>query len=74
MFSFTGLNRACFSSAVERTTRLTEVDTKADQCKALVDKGHIYLTGNGRISMAGLNEKNVRYVAESIDKVVRGKL
>ncbi|KAF2663934.1 aminotransferase class I and II [Microthyrium microscopicum] len=33
--------------------------------------GHIYMTKNGRISMAGLNTKNVEYVATQIDKVVR---
>ena len=46
----------------------------ADQCKQLIDKAHIYLTSNGRISMAGLNTKTVEYVAQSIDKVVRGQL
>jgi aspartate aminotransferase len=71
MFSFTGLN--------------------PDQCKAMVDNAHIYMTGNGaypeyvtpeavltqhtgRISMAGINTNNVEYVAQSIDKAVRGKL
>ncbi|KAI0173282.1 pyridoxal phosphate-dependent transferase [Hypoxylon sp. FL1284] len=33
---------------------------------------HIYMTKNGRISMAGLNTKNVEYVANAIDKIVRG--
>ncbi|KAK4198352.1 putative aspartate aminotransferase [Triangularia verruculosa] len=32
---------------------------------------HIYMTKNGRISMAGLNTKNVEYVAKAIDSVVR---
>ncbi|KAK4121619.1 PLP-dependent transferase [Parathielavia appendiculata] len=32
---------------------------------------HIYMTKNGRISMAGLNSKNVDYVASAVDKVVR---
>ncbi|KAI1373264.1 pyridoxal phosphate-dependent transferase [Hypoxylon crocopeplum] len=32
---------------------------------------HIYMTKNGRISMAGLNTKNVEYVAKAIDKIVR---
>ncbi|KAI9821097.1 MAG: Aspartate aminotransferase, cytoplasmic [Pycnora praestabilis] len=31
----------------------------------------IYMTKNGRISMAGLNTGNVKYVAEAVDKVVR---
>jgi aspartate aminotransferase len=40
----------------------------------LIDKAHIYLTTNGRISMAGLNTKNIRYFAENLDKAVRGQL
>ena len=44
------------------------------QSKALLEKAHVYLTENGRISMAGLNSKNIRYFAESMDKVVRGQL
>ncbi|KAM0754790.1 aspartate aminotransferase [Meredithblackwellia eburnea MCA 4105] len=44
------------------------------QCKALVEKGHVYLTANGRISMAGLNTNNIQYFAESLDKAVRGTL
>ena len=32
---------------------------------------HIYMTKNGRISMAGLNSRNVDYVATAFDKVVR---
>ncbi|EIW85039.1 aspartate aminotransferase [Coniophora puteana RWD-64-598 SS2] len=45
-----------------------------DQSKSMTEKAHIYLTTNGRISMAGLNTHNIRYVAESLDKVVRGEL
>jgi aspartate aminotransferase len=45
----------------------------AEQSKRMIEKTHIYLTSNGRISMAGLNSKNIRYVAESMDAVVRGK-
>ncbi|KAH1292929.1 hypothetical protein KXV78_009085 [Aspergillus fumigatus] len=32
---------------------------------------HIYMMKSGRISMAGLNSKNVRYVARAIDDIVR---
>jgi len=46
----------------------------AEQSQALIDKAHIYLTTNGRISMAGLNTKNIRYFAENLDKAVRGQL
>lgn len=41
------------------------------QCKRMVEKWHIYLLGNGRISMAGLNSSNVKYVAEAINDCVR---
>jgi aspartate aminotransferase, cytoplasmic len=34
-------------------------------------KWHVYMTKNGRISMAGLNEGNVEYFAKSLDDVVR---
>ncbi|KAH9945959.1 aspartate aminotransferase [Epithele typhae] len=44
------------------------------QSQAIVEKAHIYLTQNGRISMAGLNSHNIRYFAESLDKAVRGML
>ncbi|KAG9046767.1 Aspartate aminotransferase, cytoplasmic [Tulasnella sp. UAMH 9824] len=44
------------------------------QANAIIEKAHVYMTGNGRISMAGLNSKNIRYFAESLDKAVRGTL
>ncbi|KAJ5113264.1 hypothetical protein N7456_001798 [Penicillium angulare] len=47
-------------------TGLTET-----QVKALRDKWHVYMTKNGRISMAGLNTNNIDYFAEAVDSVVR---
>jgi aspartate aminotransferase len=44
------------------------------QTKALAEKAHIYMTSDGRISMAGLNESNIVYFSESVDAAVRGKL
>lgn len=44
------------------------------QTKALAEKAHIYMTADGRISMAGLNGGNIEYFAESVDKAVRGTL
>lgn len=32
----------------------------------MTEKYHIYLLKNGRISMAGLNSKNIQYVADAI--------
>lgn len=41
------------------------------QCEAMVQKHHIYLLKSGRISMAGVTSKNVKYIAQAIDDVVR---
>jgi len=42
------------------------------QVVRMVDEFHIYMTADGRISVAGLNPGNVDYVAQCIDTVVRG--
>ncbi|KAK0496151.1 aspartate aminotransferase [Armillaria luteobubalina] len=42
------------------------------QCQRLIDEYHLYLAKNGRISLAGLNGKNIKYFAQSLDEVVRG--
>lgn len=44
---------------------------KPAQTKSLVENHHVYLTGNGRISMAGLNAGNVKRFAKAVDAVVR---
>jgi aspartate aminotransferase len=79
MFSFTGLNRSfdfilLLSRAKPRKLTKLHCSPLAVQCKALVERGHVYLTGNGRISMAGLNESNIDYFAKSLDAAVRGTL
>ncbi|KAH8835802.1 glutamic oxaloacetic transaminase AAT1 [Flagelloscypha sp. PMI_526] len=45
-----------------------------NQVQALSEKAHIYMTKDGRISMAGLNGKNIHYFAESVSKAVKGDL
>merc|ERR1712113_305087 len=45
-----------------------------EQSKVMVDKHHVYMLGNGRISMAGVTSANVEYLAASIDDVVRNVL
>ena len=42
-------------------------------CRRLTDEYSIFLTMNGRISMAGINESNLKYVAEAIHTVSDGK-
>jgi len=44
------------------------------QTKALAERAHIYMTADGRISMAGLNGKNIDYFAESVSNAVKGTL
>lgn len=39
------------------------------QCEQMIKKHHIYMTGNGRISVAGLTTGNVEYVANAIKDV-----
>lgn len=39
------------------------------QSDAMVNKHHIYMTKNGRISVAGLTTENVPYVAQCIKDV-----
>jgi len=41
------------------------------QSQWLVEREHIYLTANGRISMPGLNTHNIEYFARALDGVVR---
>ena len=37
----------------------------------LINKHHVYLTGNGRINVSGMNDDNVKRVAEAFDTVIR---
>lgn len=47
-------------------TGLTEA-----QVNRMIETHHIYLTKDGRISMAGVTSKNVDYIAQSIAEVVQ---
>jgi len=44
----------------------------ADQVSILVNKYHIHMLGNGRISMAGLNADSCKYLADAIHDAVTG--
>lgn len=41
------------------------------QCLHLISHHHVFMMTNGRIAMVGLNTKNVNYVAECINDVVK---
>eukprot|EP00537_Pseudo-nitzschia_pungens_P001148 CAMPEP_0172367368 /NCGR_PEP_ID=MMETSP1060-20121228/20952_1 /TAXON_ID=37318 /ORGANISM="Pseudo-nitzschia pungens, Strain cf. cingulata" /LENGTH=447 /DNA_ID=CAMNT_0013091591 /DNA_START=67 /DNA_END=1410 /DNA_ORIENTATION=- len=45
----------------------------SEMCDELTDKYAIYLTRDGRISIAGLNDKNLEYVATAVHAVTDGK-
>lgn len=45
-----------------------------EQVEEMGEYAHIYMTKDGRISMAGLNEHNIQYFAESMSKCAKGEL
>jgi len=45
-----------------------------EQVEEMAEFAHIYMTKDGRISMAGLNEHNIQYFAESMSKCAKGEL
>lgn len=45
----------------------------SDMCDTLTSEHFIFLTRDGRISLAGLNENNAAYVAKAIHGVTDGK-
>jgi aspartate aminotransferase len=51
----------------------TMIGMNSDMCDHLTLEYSIFLTRDGRISLAGLNEKNVAYVAKAIHSVTDGK-
>ena len=42
-----------------------------EQVRVMTEKHHVYLTQDGRISMAGLSASKCRYLAEAINDAVR---
>lgn len=47
-------------------TGLTQV-----QCERLISTHHIFLLRSGRISLAGLNSRNIQYMVDCVDEVIR---
>ncbi|EEQ99978.1 aspartate aminotransferase, putative [Perkinsus marinus ATCC 50983] len=41
------------------------------QSERMINKHHVYMLKNGRISMAGLNKHNIQYVIDAMDECVR---
>ncbi|XP_055687501.1 aspartate aminotransferase, cytoplasmic [Lutzomyia longipalpis] len=58
---------------IEQIGMFSYTGLNEEQSVRLVEEFHIYMLKSGRISMCGLNEKNVEYVAKSIHTVVTEK-
>ena len=43
-----------------------------DQVENLISRHHVFMTKDGRISLAGINSDNAKYVAAAIHDVTRG--
>jgi len=43
---------------------------KKEQVQRLIKEYHIYMLDSGRISMAGVNERNLNYIVDAIHEVV----
>ncbi|KAJ5984616.1 pyridoxal phosphate-dependent transferase [Penicillium waksmanii] len=56
---------------VNQIGMFTYVGLSESQVFAIRERYHVYMLKSGRISISGLNESNVRYVAMAIDDVVR---
>jgi aspartate/tyrosine/aromatic aminotransferase len=56
---------------VKQIGMFTYTGLSVEQVEALIEQHHVFLLKSGRVSLAGLNTKNVGYVAKAIDTVVR---
>jgi len=45
----------------------------SEMCDELTEKHYIFLTRDGRISLAGINDNNVEYIAKAVHAVTDGK-
>jgi aspartate/tyrosine/aromatic aminotransferase len=60
-----------WSHLTSQTGMFSFTGLSKDQVQRLRDEHHIYLMLNGRASMSGANQSNVKYIAESITEVVQ---
>ncbi|KAG9252396.1 aspartate aminotransferase [Emericellopsis atlantica] len=56
---------------VDQTGMFSYTGLSTDQVAVMQEKFHIYMLPTGRISICGLRDANVKYVARAIDSVVR---
>lgn len=62
-----------WSHVTEQIGMFAYTGMSSDMCDQLTSKYSIFLTRDGRISLAGLNDGNIEYVAKAIHDVTDGK-
>mmetsp|Transcript_57247 Transcript_57247/g.139580 ORF Transcript_57247/g.139580 Transcript_57247/m.139580 type:complete len:445 (-) Transcript_57247:125-1459(-) len=62
-----------WSHVTEQIGMFAYTGMSAEMCDQLTDEYAIYLTKDGRISIAGLNDNNLEYVAKAVHAVTDGK-
>ena len=62
-----------WSHVTEQIGMFAYTGMSSDMCDELTSKYSIFLTRDGRISLAGLNDSNIEYVSKAIHDVTDGK-
>jgi len=62
-----------WSHVTEQIGMFAYTGMSSDMCDELTSKYSIFLTRDGRISLAGLNDGNIEYVAKAVHSVCEGK-
>lgn len=62
-----------WSHVTEQIGMFAYTGMNSDMCDELTSKYSIFLTRDGRISLAGLNDNNIEYVAKAVHDVTAGK-
>mmetsp|Transcript_24634 Transcript_24634/g.49142 ORF Transcript_24634/g.49142 Transcript_24634/m.49142 type:complete len:441 (-) Transcript_24634:88-1410(-) len=62
-----------WSHVTEQIGMFAYTGMNSDMCDELTSKYSIFLTRDGRISLAGLNDGNIEYVAKAVHDVTAGK-
>lgn len=62
-----------WSHVTEQIGMFAYTGMNSDMCDELTSKYSIFLTRDGRISLAGLNDGNIEYVAKAVHDVTTGK-
>ena len=63
-------NKVDFNYIINQKGMFSIIDLDGKQVTRLKDEFGVYLLKSGRINIAGLNDSNIRYVADSINSVL----